>query len=361
MDGGTLRPEPTVPPPALDRLMPMHLWLDPGGRVLSAGSTLAKVIALPPVVADEVPARLFDLFDLRRPGGVADMERLRAASGHRLYLVARAPGQPAFRAVAAGLPDGGVLMNLSFGIGIVEAVRRHGLTEADFAPTELAVEMLYLVEAKSAVMEELRQLNRRLQGAKSEAEERALTDTLTGLRNRRAFDQALDRVLNQMQVQARAEADPAGFSLMHLDLDFFKQVNDSHGHAAGDQVLVAVAQVLRRETRAADTVARVGGDEFILLMPGLTDRARLCAIADRIIAGVGRPVIYGGAECRVSASIGVTVAEAGIRHDAARLLADTDSALYAAKKAGRGCAILSGRGEMIPPTACPPGEAGDRR
>lgn len=357
MDGGALRPEPTVPPPALDRLMPMHLWLDAGGRVLSAGSTLAKVIALPPLVADGAPARLFDLFDLRRPGGVADMERLRAASGHRLYLVARAPGQPAFRAVAAGLPDGGVLMNLSFGIGIVEAVRRHGLTEADFAPTDLAVEMLYLVEAKSAVMEELRQLNRRLQGAKSEAEERALTDTLTGLRNRRAFDQALERVLNQMQAQVQG----AGFSLMHLDLDFFKQVNDSHGHAAGDQVLVAVAQVLRRETRAADTVARVGGDEFILLMPGLTDRARLCAIAGRIIAGVGRPVMYGSAECRVSASIGMTVAEAGMRHDAARLLADTDSALYAAKKAGRGCAILSGAGGLAPAIACPPGEGGDRR
>lgn len=145
--------------------------------------------------------------------------------------------------------DGGAFLNLSFGIGVAEAVRRHALTVEDFAATDLTVEMLYLVEAKTAVMDELRNLNRRLQGAKVAAEEQALTDQLTGLRNRRALDL-------QMKALIRLGA---SFGLMHIDLDFFKQVNDTLGHAAGDHVLREVARVLTQETRATDMAARVGG------------------------------------------------------------------------------------------------------
>ena len=168
---------------------------------------------------------------------------------------ARAPG---FRGLAVPLDGGGVLINLSFGMTVVEAVRDHRLTDADFAPTDLAMELLYLVEAKTAVMQELRDMNRRLEGAKTAAEEQALTDTLTGLRNRRAMDMALSRLMLR----------GTPFGLMHLDLDFFKAVNDTLGHAAGDHVLRQVARVLRVQMRGGDTVARMGGDEFVVAPAG---------------------------------------------------------------------------------------------
>lgn len=315
---------------ALDLLMPLHLRLDAAGRIVALGPTLRKL----------APGQrlrgtgFFSAFELRRPTGVEDMASLRAHAGQRLHLnLARAPRMLAFRGVALPLAEGGgMLINLSFGIGVVDAVQNHALTDADFAPTDLAVEMLYLVEAKSAVMDELKSLNRRLQGAKAEAETQAMTDMLTGLANRRALDLCL------------ADLAAAGrpFGLMHMDLDFFKAVNDNFGHAAGDHVLVAVAQALRAETRAGDMVARVGGDEFVMIFPGLTDRATLGTIAHRLIARITEPVAFQGQQCRISASIGITDTSRYPGPAIDQMLTDADGALYASKRAGRGRAQFHG-------------------
>jgi len=226
--------------------------------------------------------------------------------------------------------NGGMLLNLSFGIGVTEAVRDYGLTSADFAPTDLTVEMLYLVEVKSAVMDELRKLNSRLQGAKVAAEEQAFTDTLTGLKNRRAMDHVLARYIE------RGER----FGLMHLDLDFFKDVNDTLGHAAGDHVLQHVANILVAETRVDDTVIRAGGDEFVIIFPRLTAPSRLNDIAKRIIGKLERPILFNENSCRISASVGTTVSEFYASADAERMLADADIALYASKHGGRARATI---------------------
>lgn len=311
-------------PAALDRLMPLHLRLSMDGRISGVGPTLAKLDPDGRFPGQE----LFKVFDLKRPAGISNIAELAARAGTRLHLSLRGTdGGVTFRGLALPLADGqGLLVNLSFGIGVIDAVRNHALTDADFAATDLAVEMLYLVEAKSAVTDELRSLNLRLQGAKVAAEEQALTDTLTGLGNRRALDLALDRL-----TQAGG-----AFGLLHIDLDFFKAVNDSLGHAAGDHVLRAVAQVLLRETRASDTVARVGGDEFVVVFPALADPVTLGQIARRIIDQLTRPIEYEGSFCRISASIGVTLSTFYDRPDADRMLSDADDALYASKRAGRG-------------------------
>jgi diguanylate cyclase (GGDEF)-like protein len=322
-------------PAALAPLMPMFLWLTPEGRVRDAGPTLRKLFH-----GDPTGKHLRELFLLRRPRDLSGAEDVRKLAGTRLHLQLLAPPMTALRGIAVALAGNqGVLLNLSFGIGVAEAVRVHDLTDADFAPTDLTVEMLYLAEAKSAVMQELRALNRRLQQAKAAAEEQALTDTLTGLANRRAMDQAVDRLIGQ--------ATP--FGLAHVDLDYFKQVNDSLGHAAGDYVLQTAARILRDETRGGDIVARVGGDEFVLIFPGLAQIEAMGPIADRIIARLSQPMDYRGQPCRITASIGMTVTTLYADPQADRLLSDADRALYASKSGGRGRATACSTNETPPP------------
>lgn len=338
-----------LPAEALDRLMPLHVQIGADGRILRTGPTMARLLPEGGLVGQ----RFHDIFALRRPAGAATVAELRAVAGQRLHLSLRRPPGTGFRGLAvptAPEPGAapGVLVNLSFGLTVARAVREHGLSDAEFAPTDLTVEMLYLTEAKTAVMQELRDLNARLQQAKQLAEEQALTDALTGLRNRRALERTLAQTL-----EARMP-----FGLMQIDLDRFKQVNDSHGHAAGDALLCAVAKILLRETRSGDTVARTGGDEFVIVFPGLVDTGLLRGIASRILAAIERPIRVADVACRISASIGLTAAagtpeepDAGARAEA--LMGEVDRALYASKNAGRAritVVPLPERGASVRPT-----------
>ncbi|MBQ4827175.1 GGDEF domain-containing protein [Leisingera sp. HS039] len=301
---------------------PMYVIADAKGRITSAGPTLKK---LRPQLTWE-GRRFFRVFDLSRPRSVRSIEDLVRTSGSKLHLQFRDGPQTGLKGVCTPLPGGqGAFINLSFGISVLEAVRDYDLTSADFSPTDLTIEMLYLVEAKSAAMEASRQLNTRLQGAKIAAEEQAFTDTLTGLKNRRAMDHVLGRLINGGRE----------FALMHLDLDYFKQVNDTMGHAAGDAVLQQAARIMVECTRQSDTVARVGGDEFVMILEGVLDTARLAAIAKRLIQRLEEPVPFGALTCRISASAGTTLSTWQKVPDAHQLLNQADIALYAAKRAGR--------------------------
>lgn len=326
---------------ALDVLCPMHLLLDAGGRIIHAGPTIQKVCESRPLVGE----CFFDVFEVKRPRAFTSMSDMKGALHRKLHLNLQAKPHPALKGVmvAAGGQDGQMIVNLSFGISIVEGVREFSLTNADFAATELAIEMLYLVEANTAAMGASYRLNSKLQGAKIAAEEQAFTDTLTGLKNRRALDTILTRLLGQGQ----------SFAVMQIDLDFFKAVNDSFGHAAGDFVLQSVAHIMVQQTRKQDMVARVGGDEFTIVLPDIRRVDVLRQVGNRLITEIEEPINFRGHECRISASIGTVWIQKGERPKIEDLLVAADDALYASKRAGRALQTFysfqqSGEVETVP-------------
>jgi diguanylate cyclase (GGDEF)-like protein len=157
--------------------------------------------------------------------------------------------------------------------------------------------------------------------------EASLHDDLTGLPNRALFDQRLGVAMARVPRSSKVTA------ILFLDLDHFKAVNDTYGHHVGDQLLVAIAARLSRLLRPEDTLARRGGDEFILLCEGLDDRSQGEGIAARIGAALAEPFVISGASMNVSASIGIAFAgpDETIR---VRLLEDADAAMYRVKRDG---------------------------
>ncbi|PCD77419.1 GGDEF domain-containing protein [Pseudothioclava arenosa] len=333
----------------LGGLMPMYLSLDAGGRVRAMGPTLKKIaggVGLgQPIETYFEPRRGWRRSGAMRvpgPDGAPQPEILlgkwRVAPGRRIHLWLRKHPDIGLRGSAIALPPssgGGALINLTFGVHLAQAVRCFGLTNDDFAPSDLAVELLYLQEAKAVIMAELRGLTARLEDARAAALDKAMTDALTGLANRRAFDAEFAGAI------AATRAGGGGFALAHLDLDHFKAVNDSLGHAAGDRVLEDVARILREEIRHEDLAARIGGDEFILLLRGDLASERLKELGERIIARLEVPIPFEGGLCRISGSIGVILSRSYDHPSAERMIADADAALYESKRSGRArCTII---------------------
>ena len=157
-------------------------------------------------------------------------------------------------------------------------------------------------------------------------EERANYDPLTGLPNRVLLGERLDTLL------ACAREDASSLALAFIDLDGFKHVNDSMGHAAGDRMLAIIAQHLRAALRGSDMLARFGGDEFVAALPGMHDDALLAALLARVAAAARAPVLVDGKAICLSASIGVALYPRD-GTTPAQLIAHADAAMYAAKRA----------------------------
>ncbi|PFG64596.1 diguanylate cyclase (GGDEF)-like protein [Thioclava sp. ES.031] len=355
----------------LTGLLPMFLWLDERACILGVGRTLRKVLGVPE--AQIVGAPFSRFFSVARRGGAVRMcpKELRSSCGavdcdsqigrcgrslgamtaeEMLHVTLRMRPQVSLRGALvslrgalvshAGPPlqggtptlaGGDMLLNFSFGIHLRELVAEFDLTEHDFSAADLAMEMLYLQEAKSLVLEELRALTGRLDQARKAAEDQALSDPLTKLANRRAMAQALARAVDH------ATNGLANFALLQIDLDHFKTINDTQGHAAGDYVLQLVARNLCESVRGGDLVARIGGDEFLVLLRGDPSRAEIGALAARIIEQLEAPKWYRGQECLVSGSLGAVSSRDYENLEIEALQNDVDRATYAAKTAGRGC------------------------
>ena len=218
-------------------------------------------------------------------------------------------------------------------------VSQNGRSSKDLA--ELVVDVVgEIVRANHSLQAKLETAEMQLQDQARQIEahiSRALTDPLTGLPNRREFD---DRLEERMASWNR-HREP--FTLMLLDVDHFKRLNDEHGHVAGDQVLATIAQAMRSAIRREDAVARYGGEEFAFLLPKTTLEQAL-HVAEKVRGAVSKAVVeHNGRKLNVTASGGVAAIQSG--EPAQSLIERADCALYAAKAAGRNCAYLHDGGE----------------
>lgn len=170
--------------------------------------------------------------------------------------------------------------------------------------------------------------NTELESAKARIEHIALHDSLTDLPNRRYLDQVLE------DYAAKARLNGGYAALLHVDLDRFKHINDTLGHAAGDAMLVHASSVLKSNVGDRGFVARVGGDEFVVLCTVRDDVGEAAALADSIIEQMRKPVYYHGHQCRFGVSVGIAI-DNGMNADARQLLVNADIALYRAKRRGR--------------------------
>ena len=165
---------------------------------------------------------------------------------------------------------------------------------------------------------------------KTEHELRRLAcyDSLTGLHNRASMFEALDATL------ARCRRTGSALAVLYLDIDHFKSINDTLGHAKGDLVLAEFARRIGTAVRATDTVARLGGDEFVIVLEAVDDETTACAIAKKILAAVSLPWLLNGDKLQITTSIGL-VMDIRHRHSSADMLKVADDCLYEAKNLGR--------------------------
>ena len=165
-----------------------------------------------------------------------------------------------------------------------------------------------------------------LRQANEDLQKIAYQDPLTLLPNRLVFEQRLAAAV------ARADREGSRLALLFIDLDGFKPINDSFGHSSGDTVLHAVGERLRAVARQGDTMARVGGDEFLMLLEGAPDEGSAALVASRVLSTLNQPYTLGEKEVTVSCSIGIVFyPDGGAR---SKLIAHADAAMYSAKRAG---------------------------
>jgi diguanylate cyclase (GGDEF)-like protein len=261
--------------------------------------------------------------------GTACRERLR-------FIIREAYRRSDFPLFGAGEPPRPI-----GSVGIVPLLRNHHVLGAIVVEgdehaqlTAAEGELLSLLATVAAVaLENVTHL--------AQVHERTMRDGLTGLRNRRGFDEHLHRYLRESDRHGQP------VSLVLVDIDFFKKVNDTHGHDAGDAVLIAVAKAIENSVRDVDLCARFGGEELAILLPQ-THLGRACDVAERLRRAVaGLIVRAAGAEIAVTASFGVASYPETVRtHDA--FFTAADRALYQAKRSGRNCVKVDGARHVIP-------------
>ena len=274
--------------------------------------------------------RMRDLYDASMPDGKASYADWKGAL-HPGDLV-RSEAEFA-RAIESG-QQYHTQFRVVLGNGEVRHVRAIGTTYCDSRGHKKLVGVNWDVTEDVRLQEDLRQAkqvsdiqNGQLEEARLVMESAAMHDALTGLPNRRY----LDRIVAQYEARPAGEA---ALTVMHIDLDRFKDINDTLGHAAGDRILRHAADTLAEHLFTGDFLARIGGDEFVIISSPDNAGRDFVELAGRLIEAISRPLFHEGHECRVGSSIGIAArssADARIE----QVLVNADIALYEAKRRGR--------------------------
>jgi diguanylate cyclase (GGDEF)-like protein/PAS domain S-box-containing protein len=286
---------------------------------------LAVVRVLGTDFADLFAASADDTLELlAHVGWQPALDPSEAASSGLVHLaeLARLAGRPVHthQITPPRMPDSGPIFSVSVPGPAPRPhviLQTHSMRERSFNTEEVDF-MVGVVGVLTAAVE-----RRQIEDA---AVARSLHDPLTGLANRSLLRDRLDHAVRT------ARRDSRGLAVMALDLNRFKIINDTFGHDAGDEVLCTVATRLVRATRDTDTVARVGGDEFVLVLPGIVGRDDAAGVAAKLYSVVGDDMDVDGEQVRVQASIGVVVSADG-NGTSSDLLKRADLAMYAAKRA----------------------------
>jgi diguanylate cyclase (GGDEF)-like protein len=297
------------------------------------------------LLVDDDPTRLLALEAVLAP---LNQEVVRATSGQEalrqllsrefavVLLDVRMPGMDGYetaefirqRPQSAHTP---IIFITSYGPSETDVAGGYSLGAVDYLFPPMVPE---IVRSKVSVFvdlygktEEVRQQAAHLRRAQEELTHLALHDALTGLPNRTLFVDRLQHAL------LRRESGASSVAVLFLDLDRFKVVNDSLGHAAGDRVLVCLADRLREALRPSDTVARFGGDEFIILCEGVTGEREVTCIAERVAAALCVPFDLDGAHVVLTVSTGIAIST-GAQDRPETLIRNADAAMYRAKERG---------------------------
>jgi two-component system cell cycle response regulator len=219
---------------------------------------------------------------------------------------------------------------------VITAQPDHKLRALQAGAKDFVSKPFDLVEVKTRIhnMLEVRLLYKKLEKYTRELEQKALYDSMTGLPNRDLFD---DRLVHAIALASRHAWTLA---VMFLDLDRFKSINDTHGHAVGDEVLKEVAKRLLQHARDEDTVCRNGGDEFLYVLMNPQGRENIQRIAEALVKTIGQPIDMGELQPVVKASIGIAIyPDDGTTGE--QLIRNADAAMYLAKARTNGCAFFN--------------------
>ncbi len=281
---------------------------------------------------------LLIFFAVRRLRGL----RARLAQGGAAIVMGSAIGGMHYTGMAAaGFPAGSVCLTANGlgGQGLLTAVV---LSTIALLSVTLLTSVLdaHLRARANALSRSLQEANRRLNGANEELRHRASIDPLTGVPNRALLEQRLLEAAQPVDLAdtVRLGADGHKLSLLFIDLDGFKAINDGFGHPAGDDVLCQVAQRLRGIVRDSDTLARIGGDEFVILCDGIGSAAEAQALAARVHASMAQP--FDLPERRLSLSCSIGIAIYPDHGSASEMLGCADAAMYMAKRSGGGVSTV---------------------
>jgi len=309
-----------APPPSRELLLetsfPFHLRVDAQLRVRGVGRSVHRLC--PGLsVGDDVNLHLVHC----APSGPVTAERLGVAT-HRAVILRTVATEVMLRCQVLGEPDGGALLLATPWLSGPDAMARSGLSVGDFAPYDPSPDFAFVSQGQLTALDDARRLAERLARMESERRYQALHDALTGVGNRRRFSEEL-------------RADQTDTAMVLVDVDGFKEVNDTFGHPVGDAVLCALAERLTALVDPADAVCRLGGDEFAVVLRGPDAAQRSLRVGSAIVEAMRAPVIQGSRRVTVTVSVGVVPQEPA--HTLAR---NADVALYSAKRTGRGQMVV---------------------